>query len=113
MSHVVSGAPYHRDVGIASNQAESENVMTTLTAIRHELHSRFADAGLAKSHLSLRYEPGPKIVRLGACIEPYNWTTREAILDRIIQFEEDHDEFAVEFDIVPLAPVADPTFAEA
>lgn len=88
--------------------------MTTLAAIRHELGGRFADAGLIKSHLSVRYESGPQIVRLGACIEPYNWQTREAILDRIIQFESDHaDDFAVEFDIVPLAPVADPTFAQA
>lgn len=88
--------------------------MTTLTAIRHELSSRFADAGLVKSHLSLRFEPGPRIVRLGACIEPYNLATRGAILDRIIAFESDHDDdFAVDFDIVPLIPVTDPDHAEA
>lgn len=86
--------------------------MTTITAIRHELTSRLADAGV-KTHLSLRYEPGPRIVRLGACIDPYNWDTRAAVLDRIVAFETDHeDDFAVDFDVVPLHPVTDPTYAE-
>lgn len=96
-----------------ASHMDRESVMTTINALHNELKGRFSDVPLSKSHISIRFEPGPGIVRLGACIDPYNWGTREAILDRIIEFEENHDEFAVEFDIVPLAPVVDPTFAEA
>lgn len=93
---------------------DRESVMATISALQNELKGRFSDVPLNKSHISIRFEPGPGIVRLGACIDPYDWQTRRSILDRIIEFEDDHtDDFAVEFDIVPLAPVVDREYAEA
>lgn len=88
--------------------------MTTVSAIKHELASRLADVDAGKVHLSVRYEPLPKIVRIGVCVTNYNWEIRDQILDRLIAFEGDHvDDYAVEFDIIPLEGVADPTYAEA
>lgn len=94
------------------NGNEEEGVMAVVDALKHELTSRLSGVGLAKTHLSVRFEPGPRIVRLGACIDPYNWETRAAVLDRIIEFEDDHQEFALEFDIVPLPPVVDPEYTQ-
>ena len=66
-----------------------------------------------KVHLSVRWEPGPQIVRVGACIDNYTWETRMQVLERLLAFERDHaDEFALEFDIVPLEPVQSDDFAE-
>lgn len=88
--------------------------MARVDAIRHELTSRLADIDVGKTHLSIRYESGPRIVRVGACIETYNWDTRSDVIDRLLAFEADHeDEFAVDFDVVPLEAVSDPSYAEA
>lgn len=90
--------------------------MITVDSLRYELSGRFRDVPDVpeKHHLSLRWEPAPRIVRVGACIEPYNWDTRMATLDALLEFEAAHaDEFAVDFDIVPLHAVNDVEFAEA
>ena len=88
--------------------------MARVDAIRHELSSRLADVDVGKKHLSIRYESGPRIVRVGACISEYTWETRSEVIDRLLAFEADHaGEFAVEFDVVPLEAVNDPTYAEA
>jgi hypothetical protein len=82
--------------------------------VTHELTGRFKDLDLGKTHLSVRWEPGPRIVRVGACIENYDWEHREAVIDALLEFEDSHDgEFAVEFDVIPHGAVTDPEFAEA
>lgn len=79
----------------------------------YELTARFADAS-GKVHLSLRWEPGPRIVRVGACLDDYSWGSREQAIETLLRFEADHaDEFALEFDVVPLDAVNDEAFAEA
>ena len=90
--------------------------MTTSGSLQYELEGRFqgATSDVQKVHLSVRWEPAPAIVRVGACIEPYNWDSRMAAIDVLISFEEDHkDEFAVEFDVIPLTSVNNQDFAEA
>lgn len=86
--------------------AKRENLLYELTA-------RFA-AVAGKTHLSLRWEPGPRIVRVGACLDRYTWETRQMAIETLLQFESDHsDEFALEFDVVPLDAINDEAFAEA
>lgn len=88
--------------------------MISKETIRYELEGRFADLGVGKTHMSVRYEPAPRIARVGACLANFTWENRMAALEALLQFESDHaDEFAVEFDIVPLEAVVDEAFAEA
>lgn len=90
--------------------------MISVDTVRLELAGRFNEvvAQVEKYHLSVRWEPAPRIVRVGACIDPYNWDTRMSALDALLDFELAHaDEFAVEFDIIPLVAVNDEAFAEA
>lgn len=89
--------------------------MISQETLRFELQGRFSDLQdqLIKTHWSVRWEPGPRIVRVGACIEAYTWDNRMQVIERLLKFERDHaDEFAVEFDVVPLAPVQDDEYAE-
>lgn len=90
--------------------------MTTVESLNFELRGRFQSIAseVQKSHLSVRWEPAPGIVRIGACVEPYSWDSRMAAIEALLAFERDHaGEFAVEFDVIPLAAVNDPEFAEA
>lgn len=88
--------------------------MITRETIRYELEGRFADLPLGKTHLSVRYEPGPRIVRVGVCLDRYDWETRMEAIKGLVAFERDHaDEFAVEFDVIPLEAVNDEAFADA
>ena len=89
--------------------------MISTDTLQYELSGRVNDLGLeSKHHISVRWEPGPAIVRVGLMINDYDWDTRMQVLEMLLAFERDHaDEFAVEFDIVPLAPVQDDEFAEA
>lgn len=88
--------------------------MITADSLKYELVGRFADLSVGKTHLSVRYEPGPRIVRVGACIERYDWDNRMATIQSLLDFERDHrDEFALEFDVIPLESVQDDEFAEA
>ena len=89
--------------------------MISQETLHYELSGRFAELldDIGKNHISVRWEPGPRIVRVGACIEQYNWDNRMRVIETMLKFERDHaDEFAVEFDVVPLAPVQDDDFAE-
>ena len=94
-----------------SNMQERQGPeMINRDSLHYELTGRFAGLldDLGKTHLSVRWEPGPKIVRVGACIETYTWDNRMQVIETLLRFERDHaDEFAVEFDVVPLAPVQD------
>ncbi len=86
----------------------AENLKYELSGRLHELASV-----TGKTHLSVRWEPQARIVRVGACLEEYNWDSREAVLKRLLAFEADHfDELALEFDIIPLHAVRDESFAE-
>lgn len=97
-----------------ADEGAGNTPMVTSESITFELRGRLADLEVGKTHLSVRYEPGPRIVRVGAAIDTYTWDTRAAVLDRLLEFEDAHaDEFAVDFDIIPLGPVSDPTHAEA
>jgi hypothetical protein len=89
--------------------------MTTLESLQYELRGRFDVLGdVLKSHLSVRWESGPAIVRVGACIEPYTWDGRMQAIEALVDFERDHhDDFAVVFDVIPLQAVNDAEFAEA
>jgi hypothetical protein len=94
--------------------SDGETPMITPETIRYELEGRFGGLQVGKAHLSVRYEEAPRIVRVGACLAEYNWTNRMVALEGLLAFERAHaDEFAVEFDIVPLDAVTDEAFAEA
>lgn len=100
---------------LAFVNAEGVLAMITDMTVRQGLESALHEAPeLGKFHLSVRYEPGPSIVRAGVCIENYTWDTRMLVIDRVLAFEREHaDDFAIEFDVVPLEAVNDEHFAEA
>ena len=87
----------------------------SVQTLHYELVGRMADLALeTKSHISVRWEPAPAIARVGLMIDDYTWDNRMKVLDMLLSFERDHsDEFALEFDIVPLAPVQSDEFADA
>lgn len=88
--------------------------MSVVGNIKYELEGRFAESGIGKSHLSVRYESGARVARVGACLDDYTWESRKSAIAIMTQFERDHaTEFAVEFDIVPLGAVNDEAFADA
>jgi hypothetical protein len=88
--------------------------MISVQTLHYELVGRVADLGLGtKHHISVRWEAGPAIVRVGLMIDEYNWDNRMKVLAMLLSFERDHaDEFALEFDILPLEPVQSDEFAE-
>ena len=88
--------------------------MAIVTNAQFELEGRFAKTDIGKTHLSVRHEPGARIVRVGACLHDFNWENRMKAIETILAFEDDHrDDFAVDFDVVPLDSVNDEHFAEA
>lgn len=85
-------------------------------SIRYEVMGRFRDIEdqVGKVHLSVRWESMARIARVGACIEHYAWDSRMAVVDRLSEFQLAHlDDFALEFDVVPLHAVQDEEFAQA
>lgn len=87
--------------------------MATVDALKYELEGRLADLG-TKKHLSVRYEPGPRIARVGVAIAEYSWAMRDRVIDVMLAFEDEHrDELAVEFDVIPLEAMNDVSFAQA
>jgi len=89
--------------------------MVSTENLKFELAGRLAELDLqTKDHISVRWEPAPAIVRVGLMIGEYTWENRMAVLAMLLDFERDHsDDFALEFDIVPLAPTQTDEFAEA
>lgn len=82
--------------------------MSIAENIRYELDGRFAEASLGKRYLSVRYEPGARIVRVGACLDEFTWENRAKAIEVLLAFEGGHeDDFAVEFDVVPLDSVTE------
>lgn len=90
--------------------------MITVNSLKFELEERLQSVAeqTGKTHISVRWEPQARIVRVGACIDRYNWDSRMSVLKTLLDFERDHaDELAIEFDIIPLDSVRDEEFAEA
>ncbi len=90
--------------------------MITDASIKYELLGRFNELAevTGKSHVSVRWESAPRIARIGAMVENYDWDTRMTVLRTLREFERMHaDEFAIEYDIVPLEAVTDESYAEA
>jgi hypothetical protein len=84
--------------------------------LQFELHGRLDDLlpTVGKNHISVRWEPQARIARLGIMIDEYTWDNRMLVLERLLDFETSHkDDFAIEFDIVPLQAVQDEAFADA
>lgn len=89
--------------------------MSRLETLKFELHSKLDDLlpSVGKTHVSVRWEPGARIVRVGVSIDEYDWGNRLTVLRRLLDFEESHkEEFALEFDILPLVAIEDDTFAQ-
>lgn len=87
-----------------------------MDSLRFELDGRFQAVAreIGKVHISVRFEPLPAVARVGAMLENYDWDNRMRTLRVLREFERVHvDEFALEYDIVPLEAVTDATFAEA
>lgn len=84
--------------------------------LKFEVHQRIDDLlpATGKNHVSVRWEPQARIVRLGVMIDKYTWDARMAVLDRLLEFEAEHkDDFALEFDIFELQAVENEAFADA
>jgi hypothetical protein len=87
--------------------------MAIIDNVKYEIDGRFKDLGLGKTHLSVRYEPDSRVVRVGACIADYTWEKRSQVIDTLLDFEDSHaGEFALEFDVLPLEAVTDPAYVE-
>lgn len=89
--------------------------MITVESLKFELHQRLDDLlpVVGKTHPSVRWEPIARIVRVGIAIDDYTWDNRMAVLERLLEFEAAHkDEFALEFDIIPLHAIEDSGFAQ-
>jgi hypothetical protein len=89
--------------------------MISVETLKFELHGRLDDLlpTVGKTHVSVRWEPLARIVRVGVSIDDYDWDHRMAVLERLLAFEDAHrDEFALEFDIIPLMAIEDDSFAE-
>jgi hypothetical protein len=83
--------------------------------LKYEVAGRIRDIEpqLGKTHLSTRWEPMTRIARVGVCIENYTWDVRNLIIERLVQFQFAHkDEFALEFDVIPVEGVRDDEYAE-
>lgn len=88
--------------------------MSVAENVRYELDGRLTEAGLGKRHLSVRFEPGPRIVRAGIALHEYTWDNRMAVIQTVLDLEDSHqDEFAVEFDVIPLEALNDADHAVA
>lgn len=85
----------------------------TLEALKGDVERRLAQAVPTKQHISVRWEPGPGIVRVGVCLHEYTWTNREAAIATLLDFEDAYDgDIAVDFDVIPLESVNTAGFAE-
>lgn len=89
--------------------------MINVETLKFELHGRLDELlpSVGKTHVSVRWEPLARIVRVGVSIDEYGWDHRMAVLQRLLAFEAAHsDEFAIEFDIIPLVAIENDSFAE-
>lgn len=89
--------------------------MISIETLQFELHGRLDELlpVVGKTHISVRWEPIARIVRVGVSIGEYEWEHRMTVLERLLAFEAAHrDDFALEFDILPLMAIEDDSFAE-
>lgn len=90
--------------------------MISTETLRYELEGRFHDAeeAVGKFYISVRWEPTPRIARVGAMLDHYDWDSRMNAIKILRSFEREHsDDFALEYDIVPLEAVTDEGFSES
>lgn len=86
--------------------------MLTLELLRAEIEHLLTEVP-TKKHVSVRWEPAPGVCRVGVAVHDYSWETRDAVIDRLLAFEDAHvGEVAVEFDVIPLEAVNTVGFAE-
>lgn len=86
--------------------------MITVGSLKIEIEGRLDDVA-TKKQVSVRWEPGPGVCRVGVCIADYTWDLRDQVIDRMLAFEDAHaGEVAVEFDVIPLEAVNTVGFAE-
>ncbi len=86
-------------------------VVITVETLKGELDE--ALQGVGKYHLSVRWEAGPRVARVGVCVADYSWDVRDDVLRRVLAVEAAHaDDIAIEVDIVPLDAVNTTGFAE-
>src|SRR4051794_13204229 len=100
---------------IVQGVTRGDDQMISVETLKFELHGRLDDLlpTVGKTHVSVRWEPLARIVRVGVSIDEYDWDHRMAVLERLLAFEDAHrDEFALEFDIIPLMAIEDDSFAE-
>lgn len=80
---------------------------------RFEIEDRLLDIDM-KKHVSVRWEPGSGICRVGVMLHEYSWETRDEVLRRVLEFEDAHgDDLAVEVDIFPLEAATSAEYAHA
>ncbi len=85
----------------------------TLDSLRDDITARLADAIRTKQHVSVRWEPGPGICRVGVCLHEYTWENRETAIATLLDFEDAYvGDIAVDFDVIPLEAVNTVGFAE-
>lgn len=90
--------------------------MTSIDSLRFELDGRMGEIvnEVGKYDLSLRWESGARIVRVGFLIQHYEWAARMRVIELATKFQQAHlDDFAVDFDVIPYDSVLDSEFAEA
>jgi hypothetical protein len=56
---------------------------------RFEIEDRLLDVPV-KKHVSVRWEPGSGICRVGVMLHEYTWDRRDEVLTRVLAFEEAH-----------------------
>ncbi len=80
---------------------------------RFEIEDRLLDVPV-KKHVSVRWEPGSGICRVGVMLHEYTWERRDEVLARVLAFESAHaDDVAVEVDIFPLEAATSVDYAHA
>ncbi|RIT70425.1 Uncharacterised protein [Mycobacteroides abscessus subsp. abscessus] len=95
---------------------EENSPVTSIDSLRFELDGRMSEisAEVGKYDLSLRWEAGARIVRVGFLVQHYEWAARMRVIELATKFQQDHlDDFAVDFDVIPYDSVLDSEFAEA
>src|SRR5687767_4268224 len=110
VEHCSGGMPM-LSIRSVMHRRESHEMPITLEGLKGELDDALRTLG--KYHLSVRWEPGPQIARVGVCVDDYSWNVREEVLRRVLAVEQAHAaELAIEVDIVPLDNVNTTGFAE-
>lgn len=84
-----------------------------LESLRSAVEGALDLAVAGKKHVSVRWEPGPGVCRVGVCIDEFTWANREAAIDALLSLENAYGGgVAIDFDVLPLQSVNTIGFAE-